>query len=137
MDKKLIGLLVVFFLLFATFISSIVFNQSLVSFTRAKEDFAPSVDASLLFAFPLLTKADGKAKCTISVFLRSDKGMPVKDRKVVMSATIGDLSEPTITTDEKGKATVTLTSKEAGSSVVSASIDGTLKLKQTLSITFE
>ena len=137
MDKKLGGLLVLFFLLFAIFASSILFNQSLISFTRAKEDFAPSADTSLLFAYPLLVKADGKTKSTISVFLRSEKGMPVKDRKVVVSASIGDLDTANVTTDEKGKATVTLTSTSTGTASVTAAIDGSLKMKQSLSITFE
>ena len=83
------------------------FNKSLVSFTRAKEDYAPSGKASLLFGFPLMIKADGVAKTTINIFVRSDKGMPVKDQNVTVTATIGDLSQSTVTTDEKGKASVT------------------------------
>ena len=137
MDKKLGGLLVVFFLLFTIFASSIIFTKQLSSFTRAKEDYTPSVKTSLLFAFPLLVKADGTTKSTISVFIRSDKGMPVKDRRVVLSATVGQLSTSEVTTDDKGKATATLTSTSTGSSVISAMIDGTAKMSQSLSITFE
>jgi hypothetical protein len=137
MDKKLKALLFVFFLLFTVFASTIVFNKSLVSFTRAKEDFLPSAKNSLLFAFPLLLKADGKTKCSISVFIRSDKGMPVKDQKVTISATVGQLETTEVTTDEKGKATVYLTSTTPGVSTVEAAISGITKLTQTLTITFE
>lgn len=137
MDKKLGGLLVVFFLMFTVFASFILFNGQLSSITRAKEDFVPSGKASLLFAFPLLLKADGISKSSISVFVRSDKGAPVKDKKIVMSATLGELSATEIVTDEKGKATVSLSSPTAGTSLVGAMIDGSLQIVQTLSITFE
>ncbi|MCX6733032.1 MAG: Ig-like domain-containing protein [Candidatus Roizmanbacteria bacterium] len=137
MDKKLGGLLLVFFLLFTVFASSILFSTQLSSITRAKEDYVPSAKASLLFAYPLLVKADGTTKSTISVFIRSDKGMPVKDRKVTITATIGQLNMAEVTTDEKGKATATLTSTAKGISVIGAAIDGTLKMTQPLSITFE
>lgn len=137
MDKKLGGLLVVFFLLFTIFASSILFNSQLSSITRAKEDYAPSAKASLLFAYPLLLKADGTTESTISVFVRSDKGMPVKDQRVTFSASVGQLSQSEVTTDTKGKATVTLTSTTPGTSAIGAIINGSLKITQLLSVTFE
>lgn len=137
MDKKLGGLLLIFFLLFTVFASVIVFNSRLVSFTRAKEDYAPSAKASLLFAYPLLVKADGVAKSSISVFLRSDKGMPVKDQKILFTVSVGQLSTSEVTTDEKGKATVTLTSRTPGTSVIEATIGGSVRIAQPLSVTFE
>ncbi len=137
MDKKLGGLLIAFFLLFTVFASTVLFNSQIISFTRAKEDYSPSAKASLLFAYPLLLKADGKTTSTISVFIRSDKGMPVKDQKVILSATMGNLSESEITTDEKGKATTTINSTEAGISIIGATIAGSVKITQPLSITFE
>jgi len=137
MDKRLGALLVVFFLLFTTFASSILFSSQLSSITRAKEDYAPSAKTSLLFAYPLLLKADGTTKSTITIFIRSDKGMPVKDKKVTITASIGQLNTSEITTDDKGKATVTLTSTKPGISTVGGTIDGSLKMSQSLSITFE
>lgn len=137
MDKKLGGLLLVFFLLFTVFASSILFSTQLSSITRAKEDYVPSAKASLLFAFPLLVKADGTTKSTISVFIRSDKGMPVKDQKVTLSASIGQLNPSEVTTDEKGKATTTLTSTTKGISIIGATIGMSTKMTQPLSITFE
>lgn len=137
MDKKLGGLLVVFFLLFTLFATIILFNGQLTTFTRAKEDFAPSAKASLLFAYPLLVKADGTTKSTINIFVRSDKGMPVKDKKLTIKTSLGILSETVVTTDEKGKATVTLSSTSPGTSTIEAFIDETLQIVQTLSIKFE
>lgn len=139
MDKKLSGLLAVFFLLFTTFAVAIFLGSTgqLTTFTRAKEDFAPSAKSSLLFAFPLLLKADGNTKSTISIFIRSDKGMPVKDQKVLLTASLGSLTTTEVTTDDKGKATVSLTSTTPGTSEIQAIIGGTIRLSQPLSITFE
>ncbi|MFH0772735.1 MAG: Ig-like domain-containing protein [bacterium] len=137
MDKRLGGLLLIFFLLFTVFASSILFSGQLSSITRAKEDYAPSAKASLLFAYPLLVKADGTTKSTISIFIRSDKGMPVKDQKIMLTATVGQLAATEITTDDKGKAMVTITSDTPGISAIGATIGGSLKITQTLSITFE
>ena len=137
MDKKLGGLLIVFFLLFTIFASSVLFNNKLSSITRAKEDYAPSAKASLIFAYPLLVKADGTAKSTISVFIRSDKGLPVKDQKVMVTASVGILNLSEVTTDDKGKATVTLISNRPGVSTIGATIGGDLKISQPLSVTFQ
>lgn len=137
MDKRLGGLLLVFFLLFTTFATAVLLNKQLVTFTRAKEDYAPSVTSSLLFAYPLLLKADGTSKSMINVFVRSDKGMPVKDQKLTINSSLGTLDLSEITTDEKGKATVNLTSTTPGTAVVQAFIGGTLKMTQTLSIKFQ
>jgi len=137
MDKKLGGLLLLFFLLFTVFASSILFNGQLSSITRAKEDYTPSAATSLLFAYPLLLKSDGVSKSTISVFVRSDKGMPVKDQKITVTASVGTLSEGEVTTDEKGKATLTITSTNPGVSTINAVIAGSLKIAQPLTVTFE
>lgn len=137
MDKKLGGLLLVFFLLFTVFATIVLFNGQFTTFTRAKEDFAPSAKASLLFAYPLLVKADGTAKSTINIFVRSDKGMPVKDKVVTITSSVGTLSETEATTDDKGKASVTLTSSTPGTATVEVFIDRTLKMTQTLSVKFE
>lgn len=137
MDKRLGGLLLVFFLLFTVFATTVLLNKEIITLTRAKEDYAPSVSSSLLFAYPLLLKADGAAKSTINIFVRSDKGMPVKDQKLTVSASLGNLDISEITTDEKGKATVNLTSTTPGTAVVQAFIGGTLKMTQTLSIKFQ
>lgn len=137
MDKKLGGLLLVFFLLFTVFATIVLFNGQFTTFTRAKEDFAPSAKASLLFAYPLLVKADGTAKSTVNIFVRSDKGMPVKDKVVTLTTSVGTLSEAEATTDDKGKASVTLTSSIPGTATVEVFIDRTLKMTQTLSVKFE
>ncbi|MBF0208999.1 MAG: Ig-like domain-containing protein [Oligoflexia bacterium] len=137
MDKKLGGLLAVFFLLFTVFASSIVFNGQLSSITRAKEDFVPSATSSLLFAYPLLLKADGTSKSAVSVFIRSDKGMPVKAQKVSLTSSLGQFDVAEVTTDDKGKATANLSAANPGVAKIEALIGGSLKMTQQLSVTFE
>ncbi len=137
MDKKLGGLLLVFFLLFTVFVTIVLLNKQLITFTRAKEDYVPSAKTSLLFGFPLLVKADGTTKSTVNIFVRSDKGMPVKSQKMTVTTSFGTLSETQVTTDDTGKASTTITSSAPGTAKIQALIDGVTPLSQTLSIKFE
>lgn len=138
MDRKLGGLLVVFFLLFTVFATVIFLSSSgqLVTFTRASADNKPSETNSLLFGYPLMVKADGQTKSTINIFLRSANGTPVKDQKVTVTSSHGSLSESEVTTNEQGKATITLTATTPGTAAIEAFIGGTTKLTQALSIQF-
>ncbi len=137
MDKTLGALLVVFFLSFSIFVTVVFFNKPLAKFTRAKEDYLPSSANSLVFAYPLAVKADGKTQSTINVFVRSDKGMPVKEQRVTVTATLGTIQEVVATTDDQGKATFLLASTQPGVSSIEAVIGGSLKLNQKLSVKFE
>lgn len=137
MDKKLGGLLLVFFLLFSVFVTVVFFNKPLAKFTRAKEDYTPSTQSSLVFAYPLLVKADGTSKSLINVFIRSDKGIPVKDQKLTITSNLGTLSETEITTDDQGKATTQLSSTEKGVASIEVLIGGVSKLTQKLSVKFD
>lgn len=138
MDRKLGGLLVVFFLLFTVFATVILLSTSgqLVTFTRASADNKPSETNSLLFGYPLMLKADGNTKSTINIFLRSANGTPIKDQKVTISASHGTLSDTEVTTNDQGKATVTITSSTPGTAAIEAFIGGTTKMSQALSIQF-
>ena len=113
------------------------FNKPLAKFTRAKEDFLPSATNSLLFAYPLSQKADGISKSTINVFVRSEKGMPVKEQKVSVDTTLGTFDVADATTDDQGKATFQLASKTAGIASISVVVGGNLSLTQKLSVKFE
>lgn len=137
MDNTMKALLLVFFLSVSIFITVVFFNKPLAQFTRAKEDFTPSATNSLVFAFPLSVKADGEAQSTINVFVRSDKGMPVKDQKVTLSSTLGNIKEANSTTDEQGKATFQLVSSKSGIAQIGAIVGDSLQLTQKLSVKFE
>ena len=137
MDKKLGALLTVFFLSFTLFITVVFFNKPIAKFTRAKEDFLPSSTNSLVLAFPLTVKADGSSKSIINVFIRSDKGIPIKEQKVTVSSSLGDITEVNGTTDDQGKATFNLSSSQPGIAAIEAIIGGTMTLTQKLSVKFE
>ncbi len=136
MDKKLGGMLLVFFLLFSVFVTIVFFNKPIAKFTRAKEDYAPSTTASLLFAYPLLVKADGTSKSSVNIFIRSAKGIPVKDQKVTVSTSLGTLSASDITTNKQGKAETQLSSPTKGVASIEVFVGG-VKLSQKLSVKFE
>jgi len=131
------GLLLIFFLSATIFITVMFFNKPIAQFTRAKEDFTPSAANSLLFAYPLSVKADGISQSTINVFIRSDKGMPVKEQKITLSTTIGNVSEGEVATDEQGKSTFHLTSSKPGIASIEALVGGSIRLTQKLSVKFE
>lgn len=137
MDKKLGALLAVFFLSFTIFVTVVFFNKPLAQFTRAKEDYLPSSTNSLVFAYPLTVKADGKSVSTVNVFVRSDKGMPVKDQKVTLNASLGSVQESEVVTDEQGKATFHFTSATPGVASIEALVGGSLSLSQKLSVKFQ
>jgi len=71
MDKKIIGLMLVFFLSFGIFMTVLVFNKPINQLTRAKEESVVSEKNSLVFACPLNAQADGKSQNKITVFVRS------------------------------------------------------------------
>ncbi|OGK62484.1 hypothetical protein A2334_05610 [Candidatus Roizmanbacteria bacterium RIFOXYB2_FULL_38_10] len=137
MDKTLGTLLVVFFLSFTLFVTVVFFNKPIAKFTRAKEDFLPSSANSLIFAYPLTVKADGITESTINVFVRSDKGIPVKEQKVTLASTVGSIKENEASTDDQGKATFHLSSSSKGVAEIEVMIGGSLKLNQKLSVKFE
>jgi hypothetical protein len=136
MEKKLQVILLLFFLSFSLFIIMVFFNQPISKFTRAKEDLNPSATNSLLFAYPLTVKADGKTASAISVFIRSENGLPSKNRRVTINSTLGILKETSLITDEEGKAATTLVSPTSGVAEITALFDA-VPLAQKLTIKFE
>ncbi len=137
MDKKLVGLMVMFFLTFAVFTSLIVFKNPLARLTRASEEFAPSAENSLIIGCPLAIKADGVSSCRLFVFVTSKKGTPVPNKSVQVTSTTGKFTTNIATTDANGKAGFEITSASSGEAKISATVDNTLTLSRTAKITFE
>jgi len=135
MDKKLSGLIFIFFLAAFLFISLTIFNQPLSRFTRAKEELIPSKEKSLIFAWPL-TSAVG-APVSINVFLRNEKGVPLVNKNITLSTTLGQISPSQAVTDKSGKATFTLISSQKGTAEVSATAENTYVLNQKVTVKFE
>ncbi len=136
MDKKLVGLITLFFLSFFVFISVVVFGKPLSRFTRAAEETQPSAAKSLIFAWPLSASVSSSETVKVDVFVRSVTGIPVAKRQIVVTSTLGTVSPKVAQTDDTGKASFTLTSQTLGTSQVSATVDGSTSISQKVSVKF-
>ncbi len=137
MDKKLTILMLIFFLSFGLFTSIVVFNKPLSRLTRAKEEFLPSPDTSLVFVWPLNTKAGNQSSVMINVFVRNNNNLPLSNKKVSVNTTLGRINEIQSTTDKSGKATFNLISDSPGLAEITATIDNQFQIKQKVSVKFE
>jgi hypothetical protein len=137
MDKKLVGLMLIFFLTFGLFTSVLVFNKPLSRLTRAKEEFLPSSNASLIFAWPLTAKADGGETVAVNIFVRNANNLPLPNKKVSVITTLGNINELQPTTDKSGKATFNLSSASPGLAELTATVDNQVQLKQKVTVKFE
>lgn len=129
--------MLIFMLSFGLFTTITVFNKPLTRLTKAKEEFQTSSESSLLFAWPLTTKADGRYSVQINVFVRNATNIPLSNRKVHLSTTLGTLKENDLDTDKAGKASFMLKSDSPGLAELSALIDNQVQLKQKISVKFE
>ncbi len=137
MDKKLTGLILIFLLCFTLFTSIIVFNKPLSRLTRAKEEFIPSANTSLIFAWPLSAEADGKSLVSVNVFVRNANNTALPNKKVSLTSNLGKISEVQPITDKTGKATFNLTSNSPGIAELTATVDNQIQIKQKVSVKFE
>ncbi|MBI3366212.1 Ig-like domain-containing protein [Candidatus Roizmanbacteria bacterium] len=137
MDKKLVGLMLIFMLSFGLFATITVFNKPLTRLTKAKEEFLPSSDSSLLFAWPLTAKADGEYSVQINVFVRNATNIPLSNKKVHLATTVGSIKTNNLDTDKAGKATFMISSTSPGLTELSAVVDNQVQLKQKISVKFE
>ncbi|MBI4225714.1 Ig-like domain-containing protein [Candidatus Roizmanbacteria bacterium] len=138
MDKKLLALIMLFFISFAFFAAVTIFNKPITELTRAKEDLTPSVVRSKILAWPFPSvKADGISESVISVFVISESDKPLENKVVTLSNNLGQLRQTTATTDNNGKATFNITSTTPGIAELEATVEPNIKLSQKLSIKFE
>lgn len=137
MDKKLVGLMLVFMLTFGLYTVITVFNKPLTRLTKAKEEFIPSSDNSLIFAWPLTSKANGKSSVQVNVFIRNVTNVPLPNKKVALTTTVGSVEPSDVTTDKGGKATFSVGSTTPGTAEINAMVDNTIQLKQKVTVKFE
>ncbi len=137
MDKKLAGLISFFFLTFFVFISVLVFGKPLSRFTRAAEDYQPSSEKSLIFAWPLSSRLTTSGVVKVDVFVRSESGKPIPTREILVNTTIGTITPKIAVSDKNGKATFSLSSQTQGTAEVSAVIDNTVPVSQKVTVKFD
>ncbi len=136
MDNKFIGLIAIFFLVSGIFLSVLFFNDSLTTFTRAREELVPDQSKSILLAYPLTVKADGSDFATITVWVRNSNGSSIVNQKVTLSATNATLDKTILNTDEAGKAVFKVTSTSASVSEITALINDSIHTNNDVSINF-
>ncbi len=137
-DRNFVSLIIIFFLAFGLFVTLTTFNNQIATFTRAKEEFIPSSETSLMFAWPLTASVnDNASPVEINVFIRNSNNTPIANKQVTLVSTLGSFSQPTQVTDKSGKSTFYLTSSSAGMAEVSGTVDGQTQLKQKITIKFE
>lgn len=136
MDKKLLGLSMLFVGAFAVFAVSIFFNGSFNRLTRAEEDTAPSVQKSLLFAWPLDVVADGQTQTEITVFIRNDQGKGLVNQPVSILSSVGTVKEPSVSSDVDGKAIFHISSVQPGVAEIQGFVNNK-KLLRTITVQFQ
>jgi len=137
MDKKLVSLMIIFVLIFALFTSAVIFKDPIKTFTRAATESVVSSNKSLIFSWPKTIKADGKETASIDVLVRNADTVPIANKQVVLSATVGNIANNSQTTDKLGRATFTISSDVQGTAEISATVDGTTQLINKVSVKFE
>ena len=137
MDRKLLLLSIVFMIAFISFTSYVIFREPIGRFTRAAiTNTTPSLQESLIFAWPLKLPADGKTQSEITIFIRDEDGRGLQERQVRVASTIGTFSNPTALTGTDGKVTFKLTSTTNGIAEIDATVDN-IKLQRKVTVQFE
>jgi hypothetical protein len=111
-------------------------RSRIVFFGRATTPGQLSLENSYLFASPLVAKADGNEKITVSIFILSDQGLGITGKQVSLYSA-PQLQATTIKgeTDSRGLAVFELTSLSAGQFNLWATVaEG--QVQQTVMVTF-
>lgn len=108
----------------------VVFTGPLSTFTHAVVPLSASETNTTMYAYPLTIKADGKTQSKIDLFVATSDSLPVPNKPVVASSTIGTLSSTNALTDRMGHVSYVLTMEEPGIATIQFIIDSVLLGKQ-------
>ena len=137
MDKKLLGLMIIFFLFFTLFATAVILPRNFTSFTQAQTETLPDATNSKILAWPLSNvKADGRSESTITVIIRNSKTKPIEGRNVVLTTSMGAFKEGAVPTNKEGMAVFHLTSNSPGTAQIEATVDSSVKVAQTVTVQF-
>lgn len=137
MDKKLIILLFIFFAFFSFFSLTIISQKSGGFLTRAAEENEPSVEKSLILAWPLRVDLKRPTDVKITVFIMNNKGVPLVNKKVTLKSNIGSFKENNLMTDKLGKAEFYFVHENPGIANIEAIANDNIVLNSKISIKFE
>lgn len=138
MDKKLVGLMGIFFLFFAIFALSVALPpNTFTQFTQADVETLPSAQATRILAWPLYgIKSDGQSESTITVIVRNAKTKPLEGRMVSIVTTLGTLRQSAVPTNKEGMAVFHLVSDTPGTAYIDVTIDSSIQTSQKVSVQF-
>lgn len=133
-DNKLIGLVVVFFLVFGFFTLNVVYQSSFGRQIRATNQQPPSASNSLLFAFPVSTQVGQNA--TVNCVARDTSGTGLNNVEVSVQTTCGAINPPATQTNSNGIASFMISSSNPCTAQLSCILNKTTMVTQTATIQF-
>jgi len=136
MDKRLFWMSVLFFVAFALFTLYVFFTGPINRITRAAEDSTPSVQQSLIFAWPLELEANGTAETEVTVFIRNTDNKALAEQPVTIVSSVGTVKESQMSTDSEGKALFHVSSDTVGVAQIKAFVDNK-KLLRKITVQFK
>lgn len=134
MDRTLVSLLSIFFIAFVLFAAAAMFRDPLSNVLRAKDESVPSEEKSIILAWPLQLASDNQSSSTVSVFVISKTNRPLSNKNISLSTTQGTLNQNLNVTDKEGKATFSFRCDTPGTAQLSALIDNSIPIQQSVSI---
>jgi hypothetical protein len=116
------------------FLSMSVIPKVLVTLTKASSSGTVTVANSYVIGQKILANADGVDKCVVNVFLLDKNGRGVAGQAVELTG-MNNISPVSPITDNTGKMTFEMISKEAKQYKIRAIVKGS-ELLQTVTVTF-
>ena len=132
-DNKLMGLVVIFFLLFGFFTVSVLFGQPIRQRIRANNPPPPSATSSLLVVD--LTAQVGKS-ATATCIVRAADGSAIANQTCAIAASCGTVSPASGQTNTSGIASFLVTSDAPCTAQLTATVNNSIQITQTASIQF-
>ena len=121
MDKTLIVLVSIFFLLTTLFTTLVVFNPQIKAIRALSQTVCLS--CSFVLAYPLSAKADGVASAKLSVVVRDSEKKAYPKGHVTVSTDVGSINPQTVLSDDRGIAEFTLISTQPGVAHIKALVN--------------
>ena len=135
MDKKLIILSSLFFVIFLGFAVYIFTDGSIAQLTRADIATEVSLQKSLLFAWPLTVPADGTSESEITVFVRNQDAGGLAEKSVKLTSSVGTILEGEQLSDADGKTIFHISSSATGIAEITAFVNNR-RLPRQITIQF-
>ena len=132
MDRKLVVLALMFFLVLGAFSTALFFDQGSLKQTRAANKCQPDVMKSFLVSLPKDVPAGGS--CEVDAFVRCADESSVTGAEVGLNVINGSASPATAQTDETGKATFAIVG--TGLTEITATVNNSMTLTQTVTCNF-